>query len=682
MVVLAVVIAYWARLGAGPQLYDLYLEDMAITAAVALLAAVPAFFTSGLYRSIWRYTSFSEVYKIFVVDIAVLCALVGLYFLAGTKMELPRMVPVFVFALLPVLLGGPRIVARMVAERVALWSGGRRGSSRKTAVLVVGDGPDAQLFIRASHNNPQGNYRVAGVIPLAKASEGGSILGIPILATVDSLAETLRGFERKGTPIGRLAITQEFLSPDLGRSNDDVVTVAQSFGVEAVRLQSAESLQVDIAAEEPAMVQMEPIAIEDLLGREEHGVKTGDELTVLSAKTVLVTGGGGSIGSELCRQLAALGLARLVVVDSCEFNLYKIENDLRGLAVEVEVEPVIADVRDKGRMAAVFRAHRPDYVFHAAALKHVPLVEHNPGEAVLTNVLGSRNIIDLAVEHGCKAAVLVSTDKAVNPTSFMGATKRAAEIYMQAKSDALSARRSNIAIVDGKAVAAKQTDTRLMAVRFGNVLGSSGSVVPLFEQQLQAGGPLTVTHPMVERFFMTVPEAVSLILNGFTTLIWRRNLRYTTFFLDMGEPIKIIDLASQMIRLAGFRPDKDIKIVYTGLRPGEKLYEELSYKDEEIVDVDVEGLYALSPTRAGSPEAKPAGAKPAEAEPAEARSAVEALIAAAQRSDNAEVFQAMRRLVPQYQHQDLDNSKKIDTQSQPQITPKQQRQDHISHANP
>jgi O-antigen biosynthesis protein WbqV len=370
--------------------------------------------------------------------------------------------------------------------------------------------------------------------------------------------------------------------------------VAQSFGVEAVRLQSAESLQVDIAAEQPA-VQMEPIAIEDLLGREEHGVKKGDELTVLSAKTVLVTGGGGSIGAELCRQLAELGLARLVVVDSCEFNLYKIENDLRA-AGEVEVEPVIADVRDKGRMAAVFRAQRPDYVFHAAALKHVPLVEHNPGEAVLTNVLGSRNIIDLAVEHGCKAAVLVSTDKAVNPTSFMGATKRAAEIYMQAKSDALSARRSNIAIVDGKVVGTKQTDTRLMAVRFGNVLGSSGSVVPLFEQQLQAGGPLTVTHPMVERFFMTVPEAVSLILNGFTTLIWRRNLRYTTFFLDMGEPI-----------------------VYSGLRPGEKLYEELSYKDEEIIDVDVEGLYALSPTRDGpaAPPRPPAPSRPSSTPPSD-----------------------------------------------------------------
>jgi O-antigen biosynthesis protein WbqV len=194
-----------------------------------------------------------------------------------------------------------------------------------------------------------------------------------------------------------------------------------------------------------------------------------------------------------------------------------------------------------------------------------------------------------------------------------------------------------------------------MAVRFGNVLGSSGSVVPLFEQQLQAGGPLTVTHPMVERFFMTVPEAVSLILNGFTTLIWRRNLRYTTFFLDMGEPIKIIDLASQMIRLAGFRPDKDIKIVYSGLRPGEKLYEELSYKDEEIIDVDVEGLYALSPTRD----------RPAETGPTETTNTVEALIDAAQRSDNAEVFQAMRRLVPQYQRQE-------------QLTPNRPDQDDIS----
>lgn len=635
-IVLAVGIAYWARLGPLSNIYDFYLEDMALTAAVGLLAAVPMFFISGLYRSIWRYTATNEVYKIIVIDVVVLCALVGLYFLVGTKIELPRMVPVFVFVFLPALLGGPRILVRMVTEQAAIWSGRRQGSSEKIPVLVVGDGRDAQLFIRGSRNIPGGNYRIVGVIPKSKASEGGSIFGIPILQTVENLERIFESFREKGSPIGRLAITQEFLSPDLGRSNDDFLSVAQKFDATVSRLQSAENLQVDFDDPEVQLApQMAPIAIEDLLGRKEHNVKGGAELTVLSGKTVLVTGGGGSIGSELCRQLARHGLACLVVVDNCEFNLYKIENDLISGAdtAEVKVSPMIADVRDKNRMQGIFQRYRPDYVFHAAALKHVPLVEQNPCEAALTNILGTKNIIDLSIDFNCKAAVLVSTDKAVNPTSFMGATKRAAEIYVQIKSDELLRQRSNITIVNRKVVKSHRGNTRLMSVRFGNVLGSSGSVVPLFEKQLQAGGPLTVTHPMVERFFMTVSEAVSLILNGFTTLVWKQNLHYTTFFLDMGQPVKIVDLAIQMIRLAGYRPDKDIKIAYTGLRPGEKLYEELSYADELIINVKAEGLYAVSPKRVDQSDMK---------------GLVDEVITAAQRSDTTEVLHVMRRLVPEF----------------------------------
>jgi O-antigen biosynthesis protein WbqV len=531
----------------------------------------------------------------------------------------------------------------MVTERVAIWSGRRQGSSKKIPVLVVGDGRDAQLFIRGSHNIPGGSYRVVGVIPNSKANEGGSIFGIPILQTVENLERILESFREKGSPIGRLAITQEFLSPDLGRSNDDFLSVAQKFDATVSRLQSAENLQVDFDDPEVQLApQMAPIAIEDLLGRKEHNVKGGAELTVLSGKTVLVTGGGGSIGSELCRQLARQGLGCLVVVDSCEFNLYKIENDLASDAdtAKLKVSPMIADVRDKNRMQGIFQMYRPDYVFHAAALKHVPLVEQNPCEAALTNILGTKNIIDLSIDFNCKAAVLVSTDKAVNPTSFMGATKRAAEIYVQIKSDELLRQRSNITIVNRKVVKSHRGNTRLMSVRFGNVLGSSGSVVPLFEKQLQAGGPLTVTHPMVERFFMTVSEAVSLILNGFTTLVWKQNLHYTTFFLDMGQPVKIVDLATQMIRLAGYRPDKDIKIAYTGLRPGEKLYEELSYADELIINVEAEGLYAVSPKRVDQ---------------SDMRGVVDEVISAAQESDTTEVLHVMRRLVPEFkgQHHDV-----------------------------
>ena len=345
------------------------------------------------------------------------------------------------------------------------------------------------------------------------------------------------------------------------------------------RLPSMTELKASIAAG-PALLA--PIAIEDLLGRPEIHLDPAPLAKLVNGRRVLVTGAGGTIGSELCRQIAALGPAKLVLLEQGEFNLYTIEGELHAGQPGLPVHPLLCDVRDTDRVAAIFLAEQPELVFHAAAYKHVPMAEANVRETILTNVLGSRNVADAAAACGARAVVMISTDKVINPTSVMGATKRVAEAYGQLR-DAESTGHH----------------TRFMTVRFGNVLGSSGSVVPLFRRQLAQGGPLTVTHPDITRYFMTVREAVGLVLqataHGLTPEKNNAAQRGKIFVLDMGAPVRIMDLARQMIRLAGLRPDADVKIEVTGLRPGEKLYEELFSADEGLVDSGLESMQLASP---------------------------------------------------------------------------------------
>jgi O-antigen biosynthesis protein WbqV len=294
----------------------------------------------------------------------------------------------------------------------------------------------------------------------------------------------------------------------------------------------------------------------------------------------MVTGAGGSIGTELCRQIGAHSPARIVMLDHSEFNLYSVDRMMADKAPTVTRRAGICDVRDRRRVASWFAQEAPEVVFHAAALKHVPLVEDHASDAVLTNVIGTRNVADAARQAGCAAMVLISTDKAVNPANVMGATKRAAEAYCQALD----------------ITAAKQTnETRYVTVRFGNVLGSTGSVVPLFQQQLARGGPLTVTHPEITRYFMSIPEAVQLVLQASGSAVAGQSGVGQIFVLDMGEPIKIVDLARQMIRLSGKRPDVDVKIEHIGLRPGEKLFEELAYGQEQLASSEVSGVLLARP---------------------------------------------------------------------------------------
>ena len=342
---------------------------------------------------------------------------------------------------------------------------------------------------------------------------------------------------------------------------------------------------------------------------------------LIKGRRVLVTGAGGTIGGELTRQIASFGPARLTLVDSSEYALYSINLEISEKHPALDRDPVIADVRDRGRIERIFADIEPELVFHAAALKHVPVVESHPGEGVLTNIEGTRIVADCCRQAGATAMVLISTDKAVNPTSVMGASKRIAETYCQAL---------DIAEHDSDRDA---PGTRYVTVRFGNVLGSTGSVVPLFQRQLAAGGPLTVTHPDMQRYFMTVREAVELVLEATVLGLRSGAAAGRVYVLDMGDPVKIADLARQMILLAGLRPDEDIKITYTGLRPGEKLFEEILHDSEPPESTDHAGILLAAPRTVGL---------------AEVNALIDELTEAARAGNDDAIIAVIRRYVPEY----------------------------------
>jgi FlaA1/EpsC-like NDP-sugar epimerase len=374
---------------------------------------------------------------------------------------------------------------------------------------------------------------------------GREVRGIPVVGSIEEIPRLVEALE---IDLILLALP----SASTAQRRRAVAYCEQS----GVKFQTLPKLD-ELLAGEVSISGLREVSIEDILGRDPVSLDWQAIRNGLQGRRVMVTGAGGSIGSELCRQLARLGPSRLILVENGEYNLYQIEAELHGRAPDCALEPALADVTDARRMEQLFSAHQPEVVFHAAAYKHVPLLEGQVREAVRNNVLGTRVVADLADRHGCLEFVLISTDKAVNPTSVMGTSKRLAEIYCQN--------------LDGR------SDARFITVRFGNVLDSAGSVVPLFRRQIAAGGPVTVTHPDMERYFMTIPEACQLIMQA--SVIGRGG---EIFVLNMGEPVKIRDLAEQMIRLSGRVPGRDIEIRYIGLRPGEKLYEELFHDDEAL----------------------------------------------------------------------------------------------------
>lgn len=542
---------------------------LAYTIGFAAIGA-GVFWASGLHRAIWRYFSMPDV-VVLVRAVTLVVAIAAPVFFVATRLEgMPRSTFVIDWFVMLALLGGPRLAFRAIKDRGLRFLRERRRQG--IPVLVIGVGDSADAFIREMGRDPQAPYAIVGLIADKPGRVGRDIAGVPVLGTIDDLPQVIAALDDGGRRPQRLILAAPFMTrTEVQRLLD----IADRHAIPLARLPRLTEFQQTSGHG----IEVEPVAIEDLLGRPQAVLDRPSMRQLIAGRRVLVTGAGGTIGGELARQIAALDPARLALFDSSEYQLYGIDRALTEAFPAIPRSAVIGDVRDRARVDEVLETEQPELVFHAAALKHVPIVEANATEGVLTNVVGTRNVADACVAHGVASMVLISTDKAVNPVNVMGASKRIAEMVVQAR-DLAAARDGN--------------PTHFVTVRFGNVLGSTGSVVPLFQRQLAQGGPLTVTHPEVARYFMTVREAVELVLQA-AALAQEDGARGKLFVLDMGEPVRIADLARQVIRLAGRKPEEDVPIAFIGLRRGEKLHEELFHADERPAPTRVSSIRLAVP---------------------------------------------------------------------------------------
>ncbi len=560
----------------GEWLHPLWLP--AAGAATLLLAGLPF----SLSRQYWRFAGINDLVAVAGSSVLGAGLFAGLSHLAGVAFGNVAFPAVHALTLL-VLLGTPRVVYRLLRQR-RNDTPSPAYAPGLTSALVVGRVEDLDLFLRALSSERRRELRVEALLSVGSRQIGRRIHGYDILGTIEDAAAALERLEGEG----RLPDTLVVATPDLpGEALAVLMDQAERYGLRIRRAPRPTALDSTALARRPQGLDLRPMAIEDLLNRPQVPLDREGMARLIQGRRVIVTGAGGTIGSELARQVAALGPERLILLDNGEYALWQIDLELAERHPHIPRESLLADIRDEGRIRDVFEQWRPELVFHAAALKHVPMVEANPLEGLLTNVAGTRHVADAARAAGARAMVLISTDKAVNPTSVMGASKRLAEMYCQALD--IAARASG-------------NGMRCITVRFGNVLGSTGSVVPLFQRQLENGGPLTVTHPDMQRYFMTVREAVGLVLQASVVGVGDGPLPSSEeggiFVLDMGPPVKIVDLARQMIRLAGLVPDRDVEIRFTGLRPGEKLYEELFHGKEPPVPTGYAGLLMATPRTA------------------------------------------------------------------------------------
>lgn len=604
----AFLVSVYLRTG---DIYFLYSPELLVrsTITITVIAAI-VFWFMGLYRGVWAYASLTDLVAIARATTLVLLIFLAVMFLWTRLDGLPRSVPFINWFVLMALLGGPRFVYRVIRDRGFQINPGLPASNR-IPVLLVGSGDPAELFIRAVSRPRAAAYQVVGIVSERATRIGRVIHGIDVIDTVDNLPTVVRRLAAKGLRPQRLVLTSEDLD---GARIRRLFDEAAALGMTLARIPSLTDFRSGIEDK----VEIRPIAVEDLLGRPQTPLDRTAMRGLIAGRRVLVTGAGGSIGSELVRQVCGFEPASVVLLDSSEFALYSIDLEVAETYPELARRPLIADVRDRGRLTRIFAEHKPELVFHAAALKHVPMVENNPFEGVMTNIVGTTNVARACRESGVGLMVLISSDKAVNPTNVMGATKRIAEQVCQAFDREREAG-------DG---------TRFVTVRFGNVLGSTGSVVPLFQRQLEDGGPLTITHPEMTRYFMTIREAVELVLEASALGAERPDYAGRIFVLEMGEPVKILDLARQMARLSGLQPEIDISIEITGLRPGEKLHEELFHSGESLVATDYAGVMVAEPRAAD-------------------RAAIEATVADLTRAcsdeNGAALESALRGLVPEFQ---------------------------------
>lgn len=541
-------LAFWLRFNMHALPQKLVSPSSLSAFMMLAIMQIACYYHYKVYRGLWRFSSISDVARILRAVISAIILVIPGLFLTSLLHKIPHSIlPLYGLILVTLLCGG-RLLLRNYWDRRNL-SG---DVDEKKRVLIIGAGSAGEGLIRDLKR--MRSYLPVGLVDDNRSKRGLEVHGVPVLGVMQELAVLVKQYQ----------IDLVFIAIPSARSSDMRRIVSQCEHCK-IPFRTLPSLQA-LASGRVEVNALRKVRIEDLLGRDQVQLNWDKIADTLQQKRVLVTGGGGSIGSELCRQILAQQPSQLLILDNSEFNLYKIDQELKERFPEIPIEISLTSVVDKVAVDFIFKRFNPEIVFHAAAYKHVPMLEDQVRVAVQNNVLGTQIVAEASATFAVEKFILISTDKAVNPTNVMGTTKRVAEIYCQNLNSRVS--------------------TQFITVRFGNVLGSVGSVVPLFQKQLQKGGPLTVTHPDMQRYFMTISEACQLILQAMVN-----GTGGEIFVLDMGEPIKISYLAEQMIRLAGKEPGKDIEIRYTGLRPGEKLYEELFHPSEQLAPTEHAKLY-------------------------------------------------------------------------------------------
>ena len=562
-----------------------YLSAFLKFAPVYTVAVVIVFYILRLYNSLWRFASFNELNRIFAASvITTVIQIVGItaffvrmpfsYYVVGAATQ---------FALITVVRFAYRFINMERARR-------EQSARSRHNVMVIGAGAAGQTILRELQNSKEVSGKACCVIDDNPNKWNRYMDGVPVVGGRDSIMEMAKKYK----------IDEIFFAIPTASIEDkrDILNICKETGCDMKSLPGLYQL----ANGDVSLSKLKPVAVEDLLGRDPIKVNMDEIFSQLKGKVIMVTGGGGSIGSELCRQIAAHNPKELVIFDVYENNAYDIQQELKKKYPNLKLDVIIGSVRDSRKIFKVFETYHPEIVYHAAAHKHVPLMEDSPCEAIKNNAIGTYKTAYAAIAHGCKKFVLISTDKAVNPTNIMGASKRLCEMEIQAFDHKVKEGKAweipqifthwMDEVVKNPEVeeTLKNAKTEFVAVRFGNVLGSNGSVIPLFKKQIEAGGPVTVTHPDIIRYFMTIPEAVSLVLQAGTYAHGGE-----IFVLDMGQPVKIDTLARNLIRLSGHTPDGDIKIEYTGLRPGEKLYEEKLMAEEGLKKTENELIHIGCP---------------------------------------------------------------------------------------
>ena len=525
------------------SLEQTYISNINSVLLIVIILNIAILFLMKMYKSLWQFASVTELFN--VITSSILCSLVNIVIFEIANKDLPEACYFLYFLLLTLCLGITRFSYRFIRMYKSHIVPKSRRELQK--VMIIGAGLAGEKTYQEITYNPSVYKKVVCFIDDDKSKQGRRIHDVTVYGGREKIIEAAKKF----------GVEEMLLAMPSGNRKEvaNILNICKETKCQIKKLPGIyQMINGDIHISD-----FKDVEIQDLLGREPIKVNIEDIIRYVTGKVVMVTGGGGSIGSELCRQIAASGPKQLIIVDIYENNAYDIQLELKHKYPNLNLETIIASVRNSKKMDKLFEKYQPDIVYHAAAHKHVPLMEDSPNEAVKNNVFGTLNVVKAADKYKTKKFILISTDKAVNPTNIMGATKRICEMIVQSYN--------------------KQSQTEYVAVRFGNVLGSNGSVIPLFKKQIKEGGPVTVTHPDIIRYFMTIPEAVSLVLQAGAYAKGGE-----IFILDMGEPVKIADMARNLIKLSGYEPDVDIKIKYTGLRPGEKLYEELLMKEEGLQD--------------------------------------------------------------------------------------------------